>query len=267
MADALDEAFYLPAQTEIERAVNYPYDAPQGAYVLDHGRLLPLMDGLLLEGRTAVLSVGSNRAPVQLRRKFGDDAVVPVTPAVLHDCDIVHAAMLGYYAAVPCTAFPAKGCEVRLNVAWLDAVQLEKMHRTEAIGVAYDYLRVRTGAVTHLPVPEAGGEIVSGYQPVFGYAARSGVLDVGTGTPAGLSAIKARNRSFETMTQNDAASLVRRLTGHDDDRSMQQFVIDMQADRAARTQVIERLSAHMLFATDAPWQIIEITLDDLDAYL
>ena len=119
MSDWLDETFYLPVQTEIDRAVNYPYDAPDTAFVFDNGRLRAFDDARILDERTAVLSVGSNRAPVQLRRKFGDAAIIPVTPAVLHDCDIVHAAQLGYYGAVPCTAFPAAGCEVRLNVAWL----------------------------------------------------------------------------------------------------------------------------------------------------
>ena len=45
------------------------------------------------------------------------------------------------------------------------------------------------------------------------------------------------------------------------------FVADMQADRAERRLIIERLSAHVLFAKQAPWQIIETQLDDLDAYL
>ena len=39
------------------------------------------------------------------------------------------------------------------------------------------------------------------------------------------------------------------------------------ADRAERRLILERLSAHMLFAEEAPWQIIEMQLDDLEAYL
>jgi hypothetical protein len=267
MSDWLDETFYLPAQTEIDRAVNYPYDAPDTAFIFDNGRLRAFDDAAILNDRTAVLSVGSNRAPVQLRRKFGDAAIIPVTPAVLHDCDIVHAAQLGYYGAVPCTAFPAAGCEVRLNVAWLDGAQLEIMHRTEAVGIAYDYIRFNGGSVTHLPLPAAGGEIISGYQPVFGYAARGGVLDIGAGQPAGLSRISAKNRIFQTMSQAEAAKFVRQLTGHDDHRSLEHFVADMQADRAERRLILERLSAHVLFAEEAPWQIIEMQLDDLEAYL
>ena len=104
-----DQHLYLADQSEDQRASDYPYAAPEGAYVLDHGRLLQLSDASVLEGRVAVLSVGSNRAPVQLRRKFGDKAVVPVTPLILHDCDVVHAAAISYYGAVPCTAFPSRG--------------------------------------------------------------------------------------------------------------------------------------------------------------
>ena len=131
-----DQHVYLADQSEDQRASDYPYAAPEGAYVLDHGRLLQLSDASVLEGRAAVLSVGSNRAPVQLRRKFGNKAVVPVTPLILHDCDVVHAAAISYYGAVSCTAFPSRGTDVMLNAAWLDPEQLQVMHRTEALGLS-----------------------------------------------------------------------------------------------------------------------------------
>ena len=134
MSDLLDDTFFLPAQTEIDRAVNYPYDAPDTAFVFENGRLRSLDDAAILFDRTAVLSVGSNRAPVQLRRKFGDDAIIPVTPAILHDCDIVHAAQLGYYGAVPCTAFPAAGCEVLPGCRlWSLTVDAATNHRAAAL--------------------------------------------------------------------------------------------------------------------------------------
>ena len=69
------------------------------------------------------------------------------------------------------------------------------------------------------------------------------------------------------MSQAQAIKLVRQLTGHDDHRSIEDFVADMQADRAERSLILERLSGHMLFAKAAPWQIIEMQLNDLDAYL
>ena len=263
----LDAELYLPKQTETDRALRYPYDAPEGAFVLDCGHLRPLHDAEILTGRTAVLSVGSNRAPVQLHRKFGKNAVVPVTPATLHDCDIVHVAMLGYYGAVPCTAFPSLGCHVRLNVAWLDADQLVEMHRTEAVGVAYDFVRFTDNAVTHVDIPKAGGRIVSADTPIYGYNARAGVLDSGDGIPAALTVISAEGRQFSAFTQADAASLVRHLCQHDDARDHATFVADIRKDKLARDAIREMLSAHALFATNAPWAVIDTECDDLDAFL
>lgn len=262
-----DIEVYLPNQTELDRALRYPYDAPAGAYVLDCGQLRPLRDIGILAGRTAVLSVGSNRAPVQLQRKFGKDAVVPVTPATLHDCDIVHVAMLGYYGAVPCTAFPSKGCHVRLNVAWLDADQLVEMHRTEAVGVAYDYVRFSEKAVTHLEIPEADGYAVPGDTPLFGYNARAGVLNIGDGMPASLPVIDAEGRQFSAFTQAEAATFVRRLCQHNDARDHATFVKDIRNDKAARDAIREMLSEHALFATNAPWQVISTECENLDSFL
>jgi len=262
---------YLAAQSEAQRAIDYPYAAPEGAFVLKGGRLAALDDPALLAGRTAVLSVGSNRAPVQLRRKFGDDAIVPVTPAILHDCDIVHAATVSYYGAVSCTAFPSRGTDVMLNVAWLDEAQLAVMHRTEALGVAYDYVRLLTGTVTHLPVPDAGGDIVAASQPVFGYSARGGVLDLGAGQPGGLSRIPARNRQFPTLAQDSAAALVQAfVAGIDPDLDLgtdrDSFIARVTGDKSCR-QAINRHLRDRAIICDGPWKVQTVDADDIAAFL
>ena len=263
-----DAASYLAPISEVDRACKYPYDAPEGGFVLASGRLLNLEQAQLdqmdedphrgvLAGRTPVLSVGSNRAPVQLLRKFGPDSLLPVTPARLHDCDITHAAILGYYAAVPCTAFPSPGTIVDLNVVWLDDYQLAQMHRTEGINVAYDFVVMET--VEHQFTVRPG--------PVFGYAARAGVLDCGDGEPAGLSAIPSHGRKFKTLTQADANAKLRELAMVDDDRSMIQFITEMQADKSARDAIIERLRPHTIQAHKPPWQVQAVNIDGADAYL
>ena len=271
MTAPLDESVYLAAQSDAQRATDYPYAAPEGAFVLKAGRLTALDDLALLAGRTAVLSVGSNRAPIQLHRKFGDGAIVPVTPAILHDCDIVHAATVSYYGAVSCTAFPSRGTDVMLNVAWLDDSQLAIMHRTEAVGVAYDYVRMLTGTVTHLPVPTAGGDIVAAAQPVFGYSARSGVLDLGAGQPGGLSRIPARNRQFPTLAQDSAAALVQAFIagvepalGLGPDRDS--FIGRVTGDKDCRLMVNRRLNDRAIHA-DGPWKVQRVEADDIAAFL
>jgi len=254
---------YLTMLSDIDRAILYPYSAPSGGYLLANGVLYGLDQNMIdrhqwiFDGRVAVLSVGSNRAPVQLRRKFGDAAIIPVTPARLFDCDIVHAAMLGFYAAVPCTAFPCAGCIVSLNVAWLDAEQLEQMHRTEGIGVAYDYVMMQD-VVHDLLVPD---------QPVYGYSARSGVLDYADGIPAALPAIAAVGRRFPAVSQADAAARVRQLTGCDDTRSHAEFIADIQHDKSARDAVIAGLKKYALFAKTPPWHAVSVSVSGIDAFL
>ena len=264
-----DQDRYLGPQTEAERAADYPYIAPEGGFVLDHGVLRQLADASLLAGRTAVLSVGSNRAPIQLRRKFGDAAVVPVTPAILHDCDIVHAATISYYGAVSCTAHPSVGTDVMLNIAWLDADQLQIMHRTEALGIAYDYVRLFAGVVTHLPVIEAGGDIVAAAQPVFGYSARSGVLDVGGGWPAGLARIPARGRKFQTLSQDSAAGIVHAVAGEREPATpatLAAFIEAVVGDKAWRQDINSHLQSRALHA-EGPWRVQPVTSDDVGAFL
>ena len=254
---------YLTTLSDIDRARLYPYGAPSGGYLLANGVLYDLDQKMIdhhrwiFNGRVAVLSVGSNRAPVQLRRKFGNAAIIPVTPAKLFDCDIVHAAMLGFYAAVPCTAFPCAGCIVNLNVAWLDAEQLEQMHRTEGIGVAYDYVMMQ-GVVHDLVVPD---------QTVYGYSARSGVLDYAGGIPAALPAIAAVGRRFPEVSQSDAAARVRQLTGCDDTRSHAEFIADYQRDKAARDAVVAGLKKHALVAETPPWHTLSVSVSGIDAFL
>ena len=261
-------ACYLAPISEIGRAYKYPYDAPKGGFVLASGRLLNLEQAQLdqmdedlhrgvLAGRTPVLSVGSNRAPVQLLRKFGPDSFLPVTPARLHDCDITHAALLGYYAAVPCTAFPSPGTIVDLNVVWLDDEQLLQMHRTEGINVAYDFVVMET--VEHQFAVRPG--------PVFGYVARAGSLDCGDGAPAGLSAIPSYRRKFKTLTQAEAHAKLRQLAMVDDNRSMMQFIVEMQADKSARDAVTDSLRLHSIQPDNPPWKVQTVNIDGADSYL
>ena len=47
-----------------------------------------------LENRIPILSVGSNRSPYQLKRKFSLNEDICVTPAKLFDSDIVYAASI-----------------------------------------------------------------------------------------------------------------------------------------------------------------------------
>ena len=178
-----DAASYLAPISEADRACKYPYQAPDGGFVLSNGRVLRLDQALLnqldddqnrgiLAGRTPVLSVGSNRAPLQLR------------PGL-----------------------------------------------------------------------------------VFGYAACAGALDCGDDKPAGLDAILAQGRKFKTLNQAEANARLRYLAKVDDDRSMLQFIAEMQSDKQARIKIIKSLLPYAIQPQSPPWKMQAVKIDGLDAYL
>ena len=212
--------------TPKEQAFLYPYSAPDGAYLMTEGTVVALEDLSLLQGRIAVLSVGSNRAPRQLLRKFGPAATVPVTPAILHDCDICHVANIAPYGAVPCSAFPSRGTSVRLNIAWLDKVQLAKMHATESLGDAYEFICWHDSKIHHqIEVPA---------QPIYGYASLIGMLPSADQMPMALAAIEAQDRSFQTTSQREAMVQAQALSAVGADLALDEWVLFMQQDSKAQ---------------------------------
>ena len=223
--------------TPLAQAKLYPYPAPDVDYWMRDGlpELCPNgIDGHELEGRTAVLSVGSNRAPLQLRRKFGPDASLPVTTCRLIDCDIVFAATLSFYCASPATACPSPGTVVDLNIAWLDDDQLLTMHETEALGIAYDYIRLGDGMVDH--GQRERHPVFDG--PVFGYQSREPLLDLGQGIVA-HAPIPSTGRVFHAMNEEDVLSALKTHVGFEE--GLDDWIIQMREDKPYRFSVMARI--------------------------
>ena len=238
--------------SERQRAFDYPYQAPQGAFVVRAGHIESWDGRVSLDGRLPVLSVGSNRAPAQLLRKFGPAAEIPVSPAQLHGCDICHVAALSGYAAVPASAFPSPGTRVRLNIAWLDRAQLAIMHRTETVGIAYDFVRWDASSITHLArqlIPASG-------QPVYGYASRQGFLQDADGAALSLAAITAEQRRFSALDQAAAMARLCQLAGVSRPARREDWIDQLQADSTLRQQIIGSLKGQARHPENPPWQVM-----------
>ena len=188
-----------PARDALARALGYPYPAHEADFLFRDGRALPLDPDLPLDRLTPVIAVGSNRAPAQLARKFaGLDVAVPVTRLRARDVDVVHAAHLAGYGAVPATLAASPGTTVELWITWLDDDALALMDATEAVGVNYDRVMVE------LAWADAGPRSPS---RALLYAARRGLLRL-DGAPVALAAVPAEARRHPAMTQEQ---LLRRL--------------------------------------------------------
>lgn len=241
----------IPKMTMRERALRYPYDAPEGAFMITDGHCVSLPQQADFSGRAAVLSVGSNRAPVQLFQKFGAAHEILVTPVQILDCDIVHIANLAGYGAVPCAAFPSPRTIITLNIAWLTAVQLEMMHATESLGDAYDFVRWDLAKVRHLhPHP---------LTQLCGYASRKGALsvagDIHTQGPFALEAISAEGRCFDVWDQQTALMAVyRRCTAYP--YGFDSWLEQVQQDAGFRRNIADQIAAEAIMPQHCPWEAV-----------
>jgi hypothetical protein len=217
----------------IIRALGYPYPAPVEDFVWRDGAARDFDAGISLEDRTPVLAVGSNRAPEQLRRKFGDNTIVPVTVARLGDHDVVYSAHMASYGSIPATLAPSPGTRVTLSLTWLTDRQLLRMHETEAVGVNYDY-----GVAQGLPI-ELGSHRPN--VPIGCYLGRRGALAL-DGAPVALAEVSAKNRRFRERGQSGKLARVHeRFSGG---RDFNAWLGGLIEDRPARQALTEILGGH-----------------------
>ena len=193
-----------PAAERRARALDYPSAPAAADYLFADGGAHPWPETLDLGHRTPVIAAGSNRAPAQLRRKFGGTATVPVSHAWLADHDVVYSAHVARYGAVPACLFPSPGTRVAVWITWLDDTQLARMHETEAVGVAYDY--------AHIDAALADGRGVAGVGSLGFYRGRRGAL-ADRGRPLALSAIVAENRQLAAAAQDEILGRLHRHHG------------------------------------------------------
>ena len=252
----------------LAQALLYPYPAPAGDFYMRDGLPVEAPQGIAPEalyGRVPVLSVGSNRAPLQLRRKFGAGASLPVTSCQLIDADVVFAASLSFYCAIPATACPSPGTVARLNVTWLDQAQLDHMHDTEAVGIAYDYVQIDAGVVNHGQRP--ADKVFD--QPVFGYQARAGVL-ARDGSPVAQRGIAATGRQFAEADQAEMLTWARQVTDKDVTTSqtpLEGWITSLRSSRPSRDHVIAALAGHAHLPEKQPWQVVDAVSRNPDAFL
>ena len=250
-----------PARAEtVAIAKRYPFPRPGYSFLYVDGEALPLLslgesleesevefDGqsvkietLLrphgiaalapLSRRTPVLAYGANAAPERLKRKFAPfgQAVFPVVNARLHGFDIVYAAHISSYGAVPATLAPSPGTVCDIAITCLDERELARMHETEFRRHTYLFGPLRNIRLEPdlLPVMDA----VSTYVGGFGHIAP-------TGEALALAAIPAEGRRFRTCSQTEALREIQAMLGVPG--SLDSFIqdaIDDDAIRRARTE-------------------------------
>ena len=259
MKSNLDNPKWLNIFEGEDRANFYPYDAPNNNFLLYRGKLKAIPKDFDFFNRVPVLASGSNRSPGQILRKFGNKEIIPVTIATLNNCDIIYASLISYYGAVPTTLWPALGCKIRISITWLTKKQLNKMHKTEAVGKAYNYVRFNDGLIS----ADGFNDNLS----VYGYVSCSGALNFGDNSPRALSFFKAKNRLIKSVNQFSALKCVAKHTIKDSNNVMVKlFRRKIIENQNFRLKVICKLKASSIKYKQVPWAIFKVSNVDYREY-
>ncbi len=240
----------FPKLSFYNRAVSYPYFAPDYSFSFYKGEFIK---GICfdLDKRTPILSVGSNRSPYQLKRKFSLDQEICVTPATLYDSDIVYAASLSAYGSMPATQWPSKGTKVDLNVLWLNESQLNIMHLSEALGVAYNFAKLKLGTVK---IKEFEWQ-----KEIYGYVSIAGGFSFNENIPKRLSALKAQNTNLNGIFESEALIFLKNYLDVKD-KSLLQWIEKVINDKIYRLSIHEILKSKSIKPDNPNWEVLETSL-------
>jgi hypothetical protein len=218
----------------LARARDYPYPLPAHSYRWRGGKVLDF-DPASTAGRVPVLAVGSNQAPAQLTRKFGQDPAqeIPVQRCHLKDFDTVYSAHIASYGSVPAMLQAAPGATVTLFVNWLSEKQLAVMHPTELGSGNYHYGRLDD---IDLTLEDGGGAL----QSVHAYISRRGHVAL-DGDAVALAAVPAvgRRRPARTTAQMLEHAHARLAPDH----ALDAFILRLIDDAPYRRDCVAALSS------------------------
>ena len=237
----------LPNFSSFDRAISYPYFAPNYSFSFHKGKFVK---GICedLNNRIPILSVGSNRSPYQLKRKFSLNQDICVTPATLYDSDVVFAASLSSYGSMPATQWPSKGTEVDLNVLWLNEEQLEIMHLTEALGVAYSFVKLKQDTVKIKDFKYN--------KEIYGYVSISGVFPFNENKPKRLSVINAKNVVLKSFSEKKALLSFIYTLGIEKNK-LSEWIDKVINNKTYRISLHEKLKSKAIKPKNPNWEVIK----------
>ena len=237
----------FPNFSSIDRALNYPYFAPNYSFSFYKGEFVK---GICnnLNNRIPILSVGSNRSPYQLKRKFSLNQDICVTPATLYDSDVVFAASLSSYGSMPATQWPSKGTEVNLNVLWLNEEQLDIMHLSEALGVAYNFVKLKSDTVKIKDFKYT--------KHIYGYISIAGVFPFNKNKPKRLSVINAKNATLKGFSEQKALLSLIQSLGIEGNR-LSEWVYKVIRNKTYRISLHEKLKSKAINPPNPDWEIVK----------
>ena len=192
----------------LQRARDYPYDSPRSSYLYSNEGITDFQSDQTI-GRTPVLAFGSNKAPAQLKRKFGHivDCFIPVEMVKLHDFDVVFSAHITSYGAIPAMLQHCPGVIVEIAITWLNDTQLQIMHESELYAGNYSFAQLENLTINR-------GQKLSSTS-AYAYVGERGHYSHGNISKEAISIadISATHRRWESSTTSDLLNQLYKTSG------------------------------------------------------
>ena len=247
---------YFPEYSWFEKAISYPYEAPASSFTFKNGKFYQGIH-ISLKDRVPIISIGSNRSPYQLKNKFGVEENLCVTPAKLYNSVIVYAASMSAYGSIPATQWPCEGSVSDLNLLWLKKDQLQIMHLSEGLGIAYNYVELDRDTVILKEEDYSG--------PIFGYVSTKGVYLFEGNSPLRLKNIKTNINNSSSINEYEALNKLF-LENSSDQTSLECWLKKMISNKSKRLLLIERMSKKSLLPKVVPWKVLDLKVTGNNIY-
>ena len=247
---------FFPEYNWFEKAISYPYEAPKTSFTFKNGKFYQGIQ-ISLKNRVPIISIGSNRSPYQLKNKFGINENLCVTPAKLCNSIIVYAASISAYGSIPATQWPCEGSVSDLNLLWLSYDQLQIMHLSEGLGIAYNYVELDKDSVIIQDEDYSGS--------IFAYiSVRGGYLFEGK-LPFQLKKIKSNVNTYSSINEYEALNKLF-LDHPSGQNSLKCWLKKMISNKNMRLLLIEKMSKKSLLPDNVPWKVLDIKVSGNNIY-
>ena len=247
---------YFPEYSWFEKAISYPYEAPASSFTFKNGKFYQGIH-ISLKDRVPIISIGSNRSPYQLKNKFGVEENLCVTPAKLYNSVIVYAASMSAYGSIPATQWPCEGSVSDLNLIWLKKDQLQIMHLSEGLGIAYNYVELDRDTVILQEEDYSG--------PIFGYVSTKGVYLFEGNSPLRLKNIKTNINNSSSINEYEALNKLF-LENSYGQTSLECWLKKLISNKSQRLLLIEKMSKKSLLPKNVPWKILDFKVTGNNIY-
>ena len=234
---------------KLKKAKEYPYKRESQSFVYYDGQAYILSKNVELElkqflqskklnqfslsDRIPVLAYGSNATVFQLENKFKNlkDCVIPVLNCIINDYDVVYAGRICSYGAVPATMRYSQGSRAEIAITYLSEEQLEIMHKSEAKGIAYDFVELNDVSyeINNAPMKKN----------IYTYLSLSNSLSI-NGEPIALSAINNKTRNLKSMTEVEVLKELYKKYGKFN--SLDEFILNNINDKSLRLSINKKLA-------------------------